>query len=145
MNLLPPWNTSKTVVSPVSRLAWLRRLWLNIHLWIGLGLAVLLIPISISGALLVWHDHLDALVNPDRYAVTSGPAQAPSAMLASASAALGKGFDPIVVRMPEGQGWPALVMAREQRQGERSGGRPRLLTVHLDPPTARVLAVVEFR
>ena len=27
----------------------------------ALGLAVLLVPISISGALLVWHDHLDAL------------------------------------------------------------------------------------
>ena len=35
-----------------TRAAKLRRLWLNVHLWIGIGLAAMLIPISISGALL---------------------------------------------------------------------------------------------
>src|SRR4029079_843587 len=123
----------------------LRRFWLNIHLCIGLGLAVLLIPISLSGALLVWHDHVDALINPARYAVTSGQAQPPSALLASASASRGRGFVPVVVRIPEGDdGWPAAVTAREQRRVE-GGGRPRLVTVYLDPPTARVLDTAEFR
>jgi uncharacterized iron-regulated membrane protein len=122
----------------------LRRLWLNIHLWIGLGFAVLLIPISISGALLVWHDQLDAIVHPDRYAVTAGTAQPPSALIASATKALGRSFEPISLCLPESDRWPALVSARERRLGER-GGRPRLVTVHLDPPTGRVLAVVEFR
>ena len=144
MNLKSLWNSSNQAKSSVTLNARLRRLWLNIHLWIGLGLAVLLVPVSLSGALLVWHDHLDALVNPDRYAVTAGPAQAPSAMLASAAAALGPGFEPIVVRMPEGAGWPATVMAREKRSGD-AGGRPRLLTVYVDPPTSRVLATMEFR
>ena len=65
----------------------LRRLWLNIHLWLGIGLAVLLVPISFSGALLVWHDHLDALLNPSRYAVTEGPMLPSKALLASATAA----------------------------------------------------------
>jgi len=50
--------------------AQLRRLWLNVHLWIGVGLAVLLVPISLSGALLVWHDEIDAWINPHRYAVS---------------------------------------------------------------------------
>lgn len=122
----------------------LRRLWLNIHLCIGLGLAVMVVPISISGALLVWHDHVDALINPVRYAVTQGTVQPPSALLASASASLGQGFEPVMVRMPEGAGWPATVTAREQRRGE-GGGRPRLVTVYLDPPTARVLDTAEFR
>jgi len=144
MNLTSLWKTSKRSADPAARLGRLRRIWLNIHLWIGLGLAVLLIPISISGALLVWHDHVDALINPGRYAVTRGEAQAPSALLASASAALGKGFEPVVVRMPEDAGWPATVNAREQRRGE-SGGRPRLVTVYLDPPTGRVLDTAEFR
>ena len=125
MSLLSLWNASKRADAPAARLGRLRRLWLNIHLWLGLGLAVLLIPISLSGALLVWHDHLDALVNPGRYAVTAGPAQPPSALLASAGASLGRGFEPMVVRMPESAGWPATVTAREQRRGE-GGGRPRL-------------------
>jgi len=42
----------------------MRRVWLNIHLWIGLGLAVLLVPISLSGALLVWHDEIEAGYQP---------------------------------------------------------------------------------
>ena len=64
------------------RSAQLRRLWLNVHLWIGVGLALLLIPISVSGGLLVWHDEVDALLTPHRYAVT-GPQVAlpPSAYL----------------------------------------------------------------
>src|SRR4030095_16516118 len=40
-------------------------------------------------------------------------------------------------------GWPVTVSMRESR-GE-PGTRPRLLTVYLDPPSARVLDVVEFR
>jgi uncharacterized iron-regulated membrane protein len=44
----------------------LRRVWVQIHLWLGIGLAILLVPISLSGAALVWHDHLDALINPSR-------------------------------------------------------------------------------
>src|SRR5690242_17039774 len=92
----------------------LRTLWLNIHLCIGLGVAVLLVPISISGAVLVWHDHVDALVNPDRYAVTRGTAQPPSALLASASVALGQGSTAVAVRLPESEGWPATVTMREE-------------------------------
>jgi len=42
-----------------TRAARLRRLWLNVHLLIGAGLAALLVPISLSGAILVWHDELD--------------------------------------------------------------------------------------
>jgi uncharacterized iron-regulated membrane protein len=130
---------------PASLNGRLRRLWLNIHLWIGIGFAVLLVPISVSGALLVWHDHVDAIVNPDRYAVTEGVTQPPSALLASAGVAVGRGFTPVAVRMPEDAGWPAIVTVREDRHGERSGGRPRLLNVHVDPASAKVLAVVEFR
>src|SRR5882724_6434025 len=122
----------------------LRRVWLQIHLWLGVGLAILLIPISLSGAALVWHDQLDALINPSRYAATAGQSLPPSQLMARAAAALERGFQPIVLRMPEAEGWPATVSAREGRRGE-SGGRPRLVTVYLDPPTGRVLDVAEYR
>src|SRR5262245_13013031 len=48
----------------------LRTMLWTLHRWVGIGFAVLLVPISISGALLVWHDHLDALIHPSRYQVT---------------------------------------------------------------------------
>ena len=38
-------------------------------------------------------------------------------------------------------GWPVTVQARQAR----ADGRPTLLTVYLDPPTGRVLDVVDFR
>jgi len=53
-----------------TRAAQLRRLRLNVHLWIALSLVVLLVPISISGGLLVWHDEIDSVLNPKRYAVS---------------------------------------------------------------------------
>jgi uncharacterized iron-regulated membrane protein len=121
----------------------LRRLWLNIHLWIGLGLAVLLVPIGLSGSLLVWHDHLDAVVTPGRYAATSGPPLPASALMAIAADKAGPDFRPWVVRFPESPGWPVVVSVREA-QTER-GVRPRVLSVYLDPPTGRVLDVVNFR
>ena len=72
-----------------TRAARLRRHWLNVHLWIALSLVVLLVPISISGGLLVWHDEIDSVINPKRYAV-SGPriSLQPSDYLAKAEAAV---------------------------------------------------------
>jgi uncharacterized iron-regulated membrane protein len=137
------WNSSNQR-APTARSSRLRRILVNIHLCIGLGIAVLIVPISLSGAVLVWHEQIEAFVNPDRYAVTQGAAQPPAALLASARASLGDGFALTAVRMPEGAGQPATVTARELRRGDR-GGRPRLVTVYLDPPTARVLATAEFR
>jgi uncharacterized iron-regulated membrane protein len=121
----------------------LRTVWWTLHRWVGIGLAILLVPISVSGALLVWHDHLDALITPGRYAVTGTQVVQPSTYLASAAQALGAGpVQPAAVRFPADEGWPVVVMARAPRT---EGSPPRLVNVYLDPPTARVLDVVDFR
>jgi uncharacterized iron-regulated membrane protein len=129
-----------------TRAAKLRRLWLNVHLWIGVGLAMMLIPISISGALLVWHDNIDTWINPHRYAVTGAQvALPPTVYLAKAADAVAKdptGLRANAVRYPE-PGWPVRVMMRAQ--GREPGARPKIVTVFLDPPTAAVLDVMEFR
>jgi uncharacterized iron-regulated membrane protein len=130
-----------------SRTRALRQLWLNVHLWIGIGLAILLIPISISGGLLVFHDAFDAALNPHRYAV-SGPQMAlpPSDYLARAREAVAGEPDdvrPTALRLPTEPGAPVQVQARAQKT--EAGARPRFITVFLDPPTGRVLDVMEFR
>jgi uncharacterized iron-regulated membrane protein len=127
----------------MSKSARLRTVWWTLHRWIGIGLAILLVPIAVSGALLVWHDHLDALIHPGRYAVTGGAFVPPSAYVASAATAIGAGVQPAAVRFPESDGWPVIVMARGARV--EGGPPPRIVNVYLDPPTARVLDVVDFR
>jgi uncharacterized iron-regulated membrane protein len=121
----------------------LRTVWWTFHRWIGVGLAVLLVPIAFSGALLVWHDGLDAVIHPSRYAVTGKQFVQPSAYLGSASGALEAGLQASAIRFPESEGWPVIVMARGGARAE--GGPPRIVNVYLDPPTARVLDVVDFR
>jgi uncharacterized iron-regulated membrane protein len=127
----------------MSNAARIRTVWWTLHRWIGVGLAVLLVPIAVSGALLVWHDHLDAVIHPGRYAVTGAQMMQPSAYLASAGTALAGSAQPAAVRFPESEGWPVVVMARAAPRAE--GGPPRVINVYLDPPTARVLDVVDFR
>jgi uncharacterized iron-regulated membrane protein len=130
-----------------SRTATLRRLWLNVHLWIGVGLALLLIPISISGGLLVYHDEIDVLLSPQRYAVTGAQvALPPSAYLSKAAQATAADLGNLQatgLRYPEASGWPIRVVTRAQQS--EPGARPRFVTVFLDPPTAAVLDVMEFR
>jgi uncharacterized iron-regulated membrane protein len=132
--------TVSSVTISVPTLSRLRTLWWAIHRWIAVLLCLLLVPIAISGALLVWHDELDALVHPARFAVTGNGTTAVSSYLDNARGALPANFTPMVVRFPAEDGRPITVMAR----GEEAGTR-QLLTVYLDPPSGRVLDVVNFR
>jgi uncharacterized iron-regulated membrane protein len=133
-------TVSSMPVSSSSTLIRLRTAWWAIHRWIAILLCILLVPIAISGALLVWHDELDALVHPARFAVTGNGTTAVSSYLDNARGALPTNFTSMVVRFPAEEGRPITVMAR----GEEAGTR-QLLTVYLDPPSGRVLDVVNFR
>jgi uncharacterized iron-regulated membrane protein len=116
----------------------LRGWWLSIHKWIGILLAILIIPISLTGSALVWHDWLDETVNPQRYAVKSGDATlTPAAYAAAAAQALGPGERVLSIRYPEHGAGPLLVTAAQApRPGE---GRPVRTNLWLDPVDGRVL------
>jgi uncharacterized iron-regulated membrane protein len=112
-----------------STAARLRRLWLNVHLWIGVGLAALLIPISVSGGLLVFHDDIDALLHPSRYAVSGGNiSMPPAAYIAKAAEAVRNEPGNLQVtglRYPEEAGRPLQAMAADDRAFSRSFSIPR--------------------
>src|SRR4029078_7686422 len=100
-----------------TRAARLRRLWLNVHLWIALSLVALLGPISISGGLLVWHDEIDSVINPKRYAVSASQvALQPSEYLAKAEAAVsGDANKPRATALRYAEpGWPRSVTRHTQ-------------------------------
>ena len=122
---------------PVSKNRRLRSIWLQIHKWIGVILAILIIPISLSGAALVWHDALDEGLNPARYAVRGSEAVlGPEAYTSSARSALAPDETILSLRYPEGKGPIIVTAAQPARPGE---GRPVRTSVWLDPSDGRVL------
>jgi uncharacterized iron-regulated membrane protein len=123
---------------PTSRTLALRRAWFQVHKWIGLILAILIIPLSLSGSALVWHDAVDRLLHPDRFAVSGGAVLAPDRYLAAARAVLKPGERIATLTMPDGAN-PVIVAAAPAAAPTRPGP-PMRTNVYLDPPTARVLA-----
>jgi len=126
--------------TPMARL---RRLWLDVHLWIGVGLMVLLIPLSVTGSVLVWHDQLDRMLYAERYAVSGPDAALPVEAYAKAAEAAFAGRATLTqVRLPQERGDPVVAVGR-MKAPAGPGGRPRTLNAWIDPPTARVLATGE--
>ncbi|MEJ0061168.1 MAG: PepSY-associated TM helix domain-containing protein [Terricaulis sp.] len=128
----------------MSVLARLRRFWLDVHLWLGVGLLIPFVLIGVTGSLLVWHDPLERQFEPQRYVTTDGPSLPLAAQLESARAAFGDAFAPTTVRAPEEAGDPIVVQARATARPVE-GQRPETRTAWLDPATARVLDVANTR
>jgi len=114
----------------------LRATWLQVHKWIGLSLAILIIPISLTGAALVWHDWLDTRLAPQRHQPI-GPAELPpSAYAAAARAVLSQDDRIATVRFDAARG-PVMITA--SKPAPTPGGRPERTNVWLDPRDARVI------
>jgi uncharacterized iron-regulated membrane protein len=110
--------------------------WLQVHKWIGLSLAILIIPISLTGAALVWHDWLDARLDPQRHQPIGPTALPPSAYAAAARVVLSRDDRIATIRFDADQG-PVMVTA--SKPATTAGGRPERTNVWLDPRDARVI------
>jgi uncharacterized iron-regulated membrane protein len=121
----------------------LRKLWRDLHLWIGLGLFVVLAPLGVTGSLLVFDDGLDKLTHPQRYAVSGPAALDPGAYVEAARAAFGDRARPSQLRLPREPGAPVTVQG--WAPPAREGQRPGQLTAFLDPATGQVLDVANPR
>ena len=111
----------------------IRALWLQVHKWIGLLLAVLIIPISVTGSALVWHDWLDEQVEPQRHQVIGAAELPPSAYAAAASLAPDQRLTSLRFN---GEGKPVVAVAQKAQQGP---GRPERTNFWLDPRDASVI------
>lgn len=127
-----------------SPLAALRRVWVQVHLWLGVGLAVLVIPLGLSGSALVFSQELGRAMAPQRYAVTGSAATLPvSAYLGAAQMAFGDRAKAFEVRLPYKPGDPVTVTGKTG--GPKSSMKPSSLTAWIDPKDARVLDVADPR
>jgi uncharacterized iron-regulated membrane protein len=113
----------------------LRRWWFQVHKWIGILLALAIIPISLTGAALVWHDWLDDSLNPQRR-VEAAASLPPSAYAAAATRALAPGERLSSIAYPKGEGPVVVTLARPPVPG---GGRPVRTILYLDPRDGRLL------
>jgi uncharacterized iron-regulated membrane protein len=111
-----------------------RRLWLQVHLWLGLTLGIVGALIGLTGSALIFDHEIDAWLNPQRYAVSGAQVALPYAeYVRRASQSVADRARPTNLRLPEADGLPVVVFARARAEG---GGFHR---VYLDPPTGRVL------
>jgi uncharacterized iron-regulated membrane protein len=115
----------------------LRNFWFQVHKWIGLILAILIIPLCVTGAALVWDEALDHGLNPQRYAVTGEQMLDPQLYVEAAQAVLEPGEHIQSIALPNGDG-PVVVAAAPAR-ATAQGRAPGRINIWLDPPTARVL------
>jgi uncharacterized iron-regulated membrane protein len=110
----------------------LRRAWFQVHKWIGIVLAILIIALSLSGAALVWHDWLDGQVNPQRYPKATSTLLAPAAYVRSANRLLKSGERIASVSFPDGDGSVQVTVSKPSL----GGGRPQRSWIWLNPATA---------
>ncbi|THD37331.1 MAG: PepSY domain-containing protein [Sphingomonas sp.] len=120
----------------------LRNAWFLVHKWIGLSLAVLIIPLCVTGAALVWDEALDHVLNPQRYAVGAGPSLAPDTLAAAAQRAAGTARL-ATLKLPAEPGAPAIA-STGPAPSKTQGPAPRT-NVYLDPATGKVLDVANSR
>jgi uncharacterized iron-regulated membrane protein len=113
----------------------LRQAWFQVHKWIGLLLAILIVPICLTGSALVWHDWVDGALNPQRSA-EAAPAQAPGFYAEAARRALRPGETLLSLTYPEGAG---AVLATAAIERQAAGGRPVRTLLYLHPEDGRVL------
>lgn len=114
----------------------LRNTWFQVHKWIGLILAIVIIPICLTGSALVWHDGLDRMLNAGRYGTTGASAVTPLTYVDAARSVLPADARIASFRMPEHGGDPVVVAAVAPE-----AGAPQRTNVYLDPPTAKVLDI----
>ncbi len=118
----------------------MRNAWFQVHKWIGLILAILIIPLCVTGSALVWDEALDHQLNPQRYA-TSGAGQIdPQRYVDAAKSVLLPGDRIVSLSLPDEHGGPVIIAASKPGARQKLQGPPARTTVWLDPPSARVLA-----
>lgn len=113
----------------------LRNAWFQLHKWIGLILAIILIPLSVTGSMLVWDDPLERMLEPSHFAA-AGPARLPASVYVdTARRVLPAGSRIVSLRISEG---PVMLTATSPAHSTMRGP-PLRLGVWIDPASGKVV------
>jgi uncharacterized iron-regulated membrane protein len=125
------------------RFAAIRRSLFVLHMWIGLGLGLLLAVLGLSGSVLIYDDQIANLLAPPPKAVAQGPMLPLDAIIAAARQAGGSGGGEIQLVPPQQPGDAASVrIGRMSRMGAMAGtAQPRrqAVDVLVDPVSGKLL------
>jgi len=128
-----PDGSDETVVMSGRRTD-LRRVWVQVHLWLGLTLGVVGALIGVTGSVLVFDRAIDSALNPQRYATSGQEIALPMTDYAKrATGAAGEGARIVNLRLPATVDTPVVAFVRA-----RDDAAP-LNRIYLDPPSGRVL------
>ena len=109
----------------------IRTLWLKAHLWVGLTIALPLIVVALSGAVLVFEDALDRALNPAVSFVTPGEHMLPLDELMARAKAAFPDAQLNAFSLPESPGLALQISASAKPQGA--------FAIALDQYTGQVL------
>jgi uncharacterized iron-regulated membrane protein len=122
------------------RLKTRRKLWLNVHLWLGLGFGLFLAVIGLTGSVLVFWHEIDAAINPSLYEATPSKNQNQKPIddiITVAKQAAPKGWNSIWLDAPQKNGnyvfgfyYPEASLPPEQVES---------LNIAVSPHTAEVV------
>jgi uncharacterized iron-regulated membrane protein len=140
MTLIVSENHAKSSVQRLHRLKTRRKLWLQVHLWLGLSLGLFLAVIGLTGSVLVFWQELDHSLNRTLYYTTAQSSSLKSLdeILASGEQAAPQGWESIWLEVPQQAdgnyvfafGYPHSSLPPEQAQS---------LNIAVDPYTAKVV------
>ena len=111
----------------------LRATWLQVHKWIGLTLAILIIPIALTGSVLVWKSWVDQQLQPQRYASLGPATLAPSVYAKAVTSGLKAEERLSELRYQKG-GKPLIAVITKP-----SEGRPTRTQLWIDPRDASII------
>ena len=114
----------------------LRKILFQLHMWIGLGLGLLLVALGLSGSAIVYDDAIAQFLTPPPRATAQGTALSLDQIIAAARAA-NSTRGPATVTPADAAGAPAIV--RIGAAGRGGAGRTPAVQVYVDPVSGAVL------
>jgi len=116
---------------------WWRAVLRKLHLWLGLAISIPLVALGISGSILVYQPEIEALLAGTPPARTAGSPRPIAEIVAAARSAAPEGVVPLLYLPPRDDRGAAVVrlVSLQPTRG------PRLLDVHVDPVSLKVLQI----